>query len=488
MALIDTSRILPELYYRDHAISLLEVVRHLYLPLLSDEECHFMNQLSALPVNAQCLYVRLVNRKPDVFALSELNYQEIQHLDEAALTLHAYGFVAYDGKNHITIHKRALWKWLLFLYFGQPEDNLGRFAVFDLRINKAEPYSLDALQPHFTCRADAERSFQAHLLYQEYRAMRDKMKAPLLSIAIWFLNCGAGDTLRRYDAYQRLVFSLGRRLEREKYITHAFMVYQHGNTADSLERKTRLLMRWKDIEAACKSAQALLASDSVTEKQRIYAQRILKQCAPKSALPEMHIRLPYKAEMPVEHEVLDMLQQEGWQGAHCENHIWRQLHALLLWDVLHNAEVGGIHHPLQLGTNQMRCNMQFQTARMDMVTAALANITSQQELMRLLQASYTQYAGLPNRFCCWTEHAELLLTRLCETVPFNAVRTILHKMSEYIATHRCGFPDLFVWRDGEHRFLEVKSPNDTISDIQYFWHQEFIRLKLPISVCHVSWQ
>lgn len=488
MALIDTTRILPTFYYKDHACSLLDVVTHLYAPILQADEHDYIMRLRKLPSNALCLYLRLVNRKPTAFALSSLQYEEISHLEEAAITLHAHGFALWNAQqDRLTIKERHHWRWLLFLYFGQPEENLSRFSVFDLRVNKAEPYSLESLQPHFLTRDAALCALQAHQLYNEYRKQRDKEKRSILSIAIWFLSLENDMNYADQDIYQQLLFSLGRRLERAGHKTHAFMVYKNSNRADSLERKTRLLMQWKMRHDACDTASILLQCDNITQKQQNYAQRILTSRKQKNALMQKHITLDFQPYMPVEREVLDVFEQHGWRGEHCENNLWRQLHALLLWDIIHDAMEGGINHPMQLGTNHMRCNHTFKRTRLKAIEGRLSTISSQHILINVVKDAYERYGGTPNRFCSWTQHADVTLTALCSMVPYDALLHIVKIMSHYVATHRCGFPDLFIWRDNEYQLLEVKSPNDTISDIQQFWHEEFIRLNLPIHVCHVSW-
>ena len=50
-----------------------------------------------------------------------------------------------------------------------------------------------------------------------------------------------------------------------------------------------------------------------------------------------------------------------------------------------------------------------------------------------------------------------------------------------------GFPDLFMWGDGEYSFVEVKSPTDSLSNQQLYWLRFFESINVRSKVLRVEW-
>lgn len=50
-----------------------------------------------------------------------------------------------------------------------------------------------------------------------------------------------------------------------------------------------------------------------------------------------------------------------------------------------------------------------------------------------------------------------------------------------------GVSDLFIFKDSEYQFIEVKSPTDHLSAIQYFWHEYLIKAGIETELYRVVW-
>ena len=74
---VQQRRPLPTFYYHGHFVEMLGFVGAHYGHVLLDEHIAFIDEFHALPRAAQCLYVRLVNRKGRVFASSKIRYPEL---------------------------------------------------------------------------------------------------------------------------------------------------------------------------------------------------------------------------------------------------------------------------------------------------------------------------------------------------------------------------------------------------------------------------
>ena len=60
---------LPESYYLDNVITLFAHVESLYADILDEQLLDFLQSFATLPVDAQKLYIRLLNRNHHLFHL-----------------------------------------------------------------------------------------------------------------------------------------------------------------------------------------------------------------------------------------------------------------------------------------------------------------------------------------------------------------------------------------------------------------------------------
>src|SRR5712672_865638 len=82
---------LPVYYYHDHFLEMLSFVRTTYGPILTDEHDAFVARFQLLSKDAQCLLIRMVNRRGAIFNRSQFKYAEISDLERAANDLLASG-------------------------------------------------------------------------------------------------------------------------------------------------------------------------------------------------------------------------------------------------------------------------------------------------------------------------------------------------------------------------------------------------------------
>ena len=76
--------------------------------------------------------------------------------------------------------------------------------------------------------------------------------------------------------------------------------------------------------------------------------------------------------------------------------------------------------------------------------------------------------------------------RLLEILPFETVKTILRYLVEGYWDRYLGWPDLLLYRQGEFKFVEVKSSNDKLSEEQKAWIADnHDILKLPFSIAKI---
>jgi DNA polymerase III subunit epsilon len=82
---------LPVYYYHDHFLDMLSFVRTTYGPILTDEHDAFVLRFQTLSKDAQCLLIRMVNRRGAIFNRTFFRYAEISDVERAADDLLACG-------------------------------------------------------------------------------------------------------------------------------------------------------------------------------------------------------------------------------------------------------------------------------------------------------------------------------------------------------------------------------------------------------------
>ena len=75
---------LPAYYYHDHFVEMLSFVRTTYGPILTDEHDAFVSRFQSLSKDAQCLLIRMVNRRGAIFNRTLFRYAEISDVERAA--------------------------------------------------------------------------------------------------------------------------------------------------------------------------------------------------------------------------------------------------------------------------------------------------------------------------------------------------------------------------------------------------------------------
>ena len=200
---------LPTYYYHSHFVEMMRFVEGGYGHVLLDDHVAFIRDFERLPDDAQCLYVRLVNRKGKVFATNRLKYPELgdtaplvttlreqdwleapaeSHFDELlrfltrselyeALagifvglksSMKKAEFVAFAKANcspaefvrradlsRLVVQGRAEQvSFLMFLYFGRVQDGLSKFTMRDLGLVRTHSFR-ESFEPRFADREEA---------------------------------------------------------------------------------------------------------------------------------------------------------------------------------------------------------------------------------------------------------------------------------------------------------------------------------------------
>ncbi len=241
---------LPEKYYLDYFNLLVRQVQDHYVQLLSREEKSFIRRFYRLTEDAQCLYLRLANRRAFYFRMSKVQYAEISDIDEALQLLLRRKFFTrlspghaeeaaqllliytkaelialaqqFLDKKEVSVLRKlkkdalipaltelitpqeiisllskeevivrpdyeAEMEMLKFLYFGHLDADMTQFVVRDIGYIKTESYDQAKLKALFSNRKEAEDKLQLSKIYREFKRLRDEAAAGAEELFSWFV-------------------------------------------------------------------------------------------------------------------------------------------------------------------------------------------------------------------------------------------------------------------------------------------------------------
>jgi hypothetical protein len=294
-------------------------------------------------------------------------------------------------------------------------------------------------------------------------------------------------------SFERALFSLGRWLERHGCMELALDIYEPSLSGLSLERRVRILAKLKRIEEALLLAKLGLEIGFSPKETHFFEDFILKQNSKKhikavtqslKLSPIILIDIKWKGN--VELGVIDYFENMGYSAHFTENHLWKNVLGILCWDLVFDENQTGIHHPFQWAPSHyssegftMGKEKDFEEkmgllASLDLFFAHALHIKENHE-------------GKLNPLIDWYTLDIELIRELVHRVPQESLALVLRYLWTHLSTHAKGFPDLFVFKDSEYQFIEVKSPTDHLSAIQYFWHDFLIKTGVKFELYRVAW-
>ena len=526
---------------------MLEFVEQRYWSLLLSREITLIAHYRSLTEPARCLFVRLANRRRSLFRLKRLEYNEIPDLDAAITELETTEFVTRQpqglledklgwldcftlaelrdlfpgqrgqNKAHVMdlileqhdhaelarilsayepvlrLRVEAELRVLKFLFFGSLNRDMEQFVLRDLGQVQFETLDTALVPAYFLSRRHVEDCLQVRLAYLHVQQNTENLSAE--DLVRWFF-CWRNEHSDLHPDAERLVARLSLRiglmLERTGQGLAALECYAQAGLPPARERRVRLLCklnRSPEALALCKEIQAkprngaerIFAEDfsaaMTTGRRRRSVTGYLKQA--------QELVLPTTGQ-GVEQAVLTHFQDQGWQGYYAENRPWRSLLGLLLWDVMFDEQGGGVINPLQRVPADL-WSPDYYSQHQSAMDQALNRLNDAESCWRWLERKLQDKWGIANPLVVWEPLLPDLLQQFLACLQAKQLQTILLDMLSNVRDQAHGFPDLFLRRDDQYEFLEVKSPTDRLSDQQLYWLRRFTELGIKASVIRVRW-
>lgn len=519
---------LPEKYYLTHFKEFLAEI-HEASHLLREAEKGFLSEFLSLSEDAQCLYVRMVNRKGRIFQRRDFSYQEIGDIDEGLRELEQRNFARGPGpsdsstvisslKKHeildlllaarvpvkksaskpvllelvrdsglalsdelsaqVLIQERTTeLSYLLFLYFGKILEGLSLYTLRDLGIKRMNKYQ-GKFKPRFRDLEDAEAHFFYALLAEDVSA------APAISTWPSPKNPEATDLRNRVlltlaeatldeEERLRLLSASGVHPAREKLVRALWKLGRKEECEETLRRI---------IDQPWEEEEALFAEDFLDRKfgkKRTSALTDVLRSSELLRIDESYFRSP-------ELGVIDALRDEGWEAWHTENHFWNLFFGLLFWEEIFCDPKAGFRNSFELLPADLLNGTFFDNHALSL-SNKLDALADPEWTRGYLESIATRYAEDMLGIFSWDEDSLGLLLDALPLIPTTAQRSILETMARSYPQFSAGFPDLIARRKGEIRFIEVKAKGDSLKHSQLKIINLLRGAGLPVEVLRVEY-
>lgn len=540
---------LPPKYYHDNFEYLLNFVKDKYADLLVESEWRFLRKYYTLPEDAQCLFIRFANRKGLFFKVNTLKYGEIEDIPGSLEILKARGLVtSLNFEDHklwinellnlltrselcsafgvrelkaarkeeiteylrsslgaeeiirVISHAFSLVKvnfeeevsFLKFLFFGNRSMDMTEFVLRDLGLVQYYRQSDDDLVARFTTRKEAEDKWLVSEQFLVFSEIRESYEPGQLFD--WY--CSFRDTHRELSpvavpAFQKLQLNIGRHMERCKAYDLAIELYEDAKVPPARERKARSLARIKFYEEARAVCEEMILSPFNVDEQ-YFAEYFLTSLSGKKNRKQTtawlkeadEITIPVEYRHSVELGSLGHFLEQGYSGAFSENFSWRALFGLLLWDIIFDPSLVAFHHPFQRRPSDLYLP-DFYEKRKIQVRQRLEEFREPDELVAALWETFEKNFGTANPFVVWDPEIWGMVKVLATRINLTSLRKIVQTMAENLVENSRGMPDLLIWNETHYELLEIKSPNDTLSNQQLFWLKTFRELGVNARVLRV---
>ncbi|NBA75877.1 VRR-NUC domain-containing protein [Emticicia sp. ODNR4P] len=390
---------------------------------------------------------------------------------------------------------------LKFLFFGSRYGDMTEFVVRDLGFQTYEHYDMDQLVPHFQSRQEAEDKFKVSLAREDFYEMQEQNIAPE-EIYHWFMTWTEKhkESLSEIaqPSYARFALKVGSYFEKAKLPDLALPVFRLTPEPPSRERQVRILHKIKNNEEAQALCEQILSEPQNADEQffaldffnKLEAHNAKKK-AKKAVTDKLQkadvLALDKSWQRQVEFGVIDHYEKLHKKAAFTENHLWRSLFGLLFWDIIFDTESMAIHHPLQRSPSDLFKPTFFEKRRQKM-EERLEILEDPDTWNVFLNRVFFEKYGITNPLVDWYGGLFPLVITLLERLSSEQVKAVMLEMARNLRENVRGFPDLFIWDDGDYQFIEVKSPTDSLSNQQLYWLRFFESINLRAKVLRIEWK
>lgn len=537
--------ILPPKYYLDYFSYLIEFIQAGSGHCLSEADLGFIETFKNLSEDAQCLMIRMANRKGEYFRLDKLLYEEISNTPAAAEELVEVEIATLDPPDdyllftlftkkelHDLFPERNLKskykeevlielaeestpdefmelkgrhtliqflqqeqvEYFKLLFFGHYHGMMTEFVIRDIGNVKLESLEHHEFTPWFTSREEAVAVFQLSKWdHTIKKAMQLLLPEDILEL---ILPVNWSDFLthpKSRKAGDKLMLRLGEYFEKNGLLTDALNYYSLARKHPARERRIRILEKLGEEHEAREIAEVAFehpynATEKIFTKDFLSKKSVRNYRSTTARIKNSpEISVEYDPDTRVETQALMYYQEQGFDGIHAENYLWRGLFGLFFWDELFDHNQQSFHHPLQRMPSDLY-NEAFYSNRKEVLLEKMTKFRTRKSLFNYLAQVHATKQGINNPLVGWHQSLLPSIEQCIAHLPLKAIKNVLLEMAKNVKDNSTGFPDLFIWTDDSYHFFEIKSPNDHLSAQQLFWLDFFSEQHINSNILRVNFK
>ena len=512
---------LPPFYYHQHFLEMLTFLEQNYDHVFEAQHRDFLTCFRELDRNSQALYVRLVNRKGRVFAISRLRYPEIGSTQQPIGNLREAGFIGSPGKEHFDDVLRFLTKaeilavltatlagvprsarkqdlialaqshcaptefmnclktsrivvqrhadtvrYLLYLYFGRIREGMDQFTMRDMGLVRPHDFK-SSYEARFQ---DIDEAREHYYFASRLHAVR---RSPPSSSVIDRLSGESADwpepaTNGAARLRDKLAYALGQVQEQLSQDDLAITIYRRGEATRCTERAIRLMLKLDHRDDARRHLEQLMefprSDEEVTFARDLYARKFDRKRTSTAtdilrAADTIDIDEAYHG--APEKAAVAWYEAQGERAFRVENSLWRTFFGVLFWEALFERSETELHSPFDAIPRSLQTGT-FYDNHAELVESRLTLIDDPARLkLELLRVS-TRHFGVQNGVFRWRQRTLDALFAFIDVAMAGPVQTILRQMSQHYPDMRYGYPDLLVLDKDGARFVEIKAEGDQL--------------------------
>ena len=385
---------------------------------------------------------------------------------------------------------------LKFLFFGTRHGDMTEFVTRDLGFQNYEKYDEDKMVAYFQTRQEVEDKFKVSIAREDFYLMQ-QADIETIEIYNWFMDWA--DTHRKdlseiaQPTFERFTLKVAAHLEKKKALDEALEVFRMTEEPPSRERQVRILDKLKNKEEAKVLCEMMLLDYKNANEQFFaedYLNRLLTKKSKKAVTKHLHnsesVTIDILWKRQVEFGVIDYYEQRNLKATFTENHLWRSLFGLMFWDIIFDTDTLAIHHPLQRSPSDL-FKPTFFEKRKERMEERLLMLEDEDATTVYMNRIFFEKFGITNPLVDWYGGLFPLILTVLEKLSAEQISLIMLEMARSLRENVRGFPDLFMWGDGEYSFVEVKSPTDSLSNQQLYWLRFFESINVRSKVLRVEW-
>lgn len=415
---------------------------------------------------------------------------------------------------------QQLFEQLQLCFFGNARQDLSEYVIVALGHIRYPKYQI-----HNEDRSVSARSV-LHQLYLVAKASERWAEtvdqACLYTVQCFAVSLQGWAVLQSYDssvgekgfkpiaprlkrARARLMNRVARQLERLGDLAGAQRLYEKAFRPPGRERLVRVLAAQDNWGEALVQAELIASGRPTPEESRFLAHfkpkilrkldkvqaTVLEASAQKYSPPLKTLALSDAVsaeEARIEHRVCAVLSSSEQVVMHVENHLFRGLYGLTLWQELFMPVSDVFFNPFQRGPAD-QFSRDFLSARKEAISERLSSFVGHIEWCDFVRYQAEQQRGLANDWVNWQLWTPDFLEMVLGSIPWVVVQAVCWQILSNPVAWRSGMPDLLVLQQppelNAFELLEVKGPGDTLRPNQRDWLRHFADIGVQASVLHV---